>query len=51
MSALCQRLASIHGMNLSQLVPLMQARLPSLLSVHAFGSRMQGTAGPSSDLD
>ena len=38
-------------MNLTQLVPLLQARLPGLLSVHAFGSRVQGTAGPSSDLD
>lgn len=29
----------------------LQARLPDLLAVYGFGSRVQGTAGPDSDLD
>jgi uncharacterized protein len=33
------------------LIQTLQARLPQLLAVYAFGSRVQGTAGPSSDLD
>lgn len=32
-------------------VRVLQARLPGLLAVYGFGSRMQGTAGPDSDLD
>jgi len=33
------------------IVQLLQQRLPGLLAVYAFGSRVQGTAGPDSDLD
>ena len=33
------------------IVELLQAQVPGLLAVHAFGSRVQGTAGPDSDLD
>lgn len=32
-------------------VPMLQARLPGLLAVYGFGSQVQGTAGPDSDLD
>ncbi len=32
-------------------VRVLQARLPGLLAVYGFGSRIQGTAGPGSDLD
>ena len=32
-------------------VRTLQARLPGLLAVYGFGSRVQGTAGPDSDLD
>ncbi|AVO47844.1 nucleotidyltransferase domain-containing protein [Melaminivora suipulveris] len=34
-----------------QLVSLLRERLPGLLAVYAFGSRVQGTARPDSDLD
>lgn len=30
---------------------LLQAQVPGLLAIYAFGSRVQGTAGPDSDLD
>ncbi|MFT4242668.1 MAG: nucleotidyltransferase domain-containing protein [Acidovorax sp.] len=30
---------------------LLQAQVPGLLAVYGFGSRVQGTAGPGSDLD
>lgn len=33
------------------IVHLLQQQLPGLLAVHVFGSRVQGTAGPDSDLD
>lgn len=33
------------------IVECLQARLDNLLAVYAFGSRVQGTAGPESDLD
>ena len=33
------------------IVSLLQARLPNLLAIHAFGSQVNGTAGPDSDLD
>lgn len=33
------------------LVRTLQGRVPGLLAVYAFGSRVQGTAGPQSDLD
>jgi len=38
-------------MNQPAIVALLQARLPELLAIYAFGSRIDGTAGPSSDLD
>lgn len=38
-------------MNREAIVPLLQARVPGLLGVYAFGSQTQGTAGPDSDLD
>lgn len=34
-----------------RIVHTLQARLPGLLAVYGFGSRVQGTAGPDSDLD
>jgi predicted nucleotidyltransferase len=33
------------------LLSTVQQRLPGLLALYAFGSRIQGTAGPESDLD
>ena len=36
---------------IERLVATLQARLPNLLAVYGFGSRVQGTAGPGSDLD
>ena len=33
------------------LVQTLQVQLPNLLAVYAFGSRIQGTDGPTSDLD
>lgn len=38
-------------MNREALVSTLQTRLPQLLAVYAFGSRVQGAAGPNSDLD
>jgi len=38
-------------MEVDAIVTLLRQRLPTLLAVHAFGSRVQGTAGPDSDLD
>lgn len=38
-------------MNQTTIIQTLQARLPHLLGVYAFGSRMTGTAGPGSDLD
>ena len=38
-------------MNPTLIVQTLQDRLPHLLAVYAFGSRIQGTAGPDSDLD
>jgi uncharacterized protein len=35
----------------SSILQALQARVPSLLAVYAFGSRVQGTSGPGSDLD
>ena len=35
----------------SMLIAKLRAALPNLLSIHAFGSQVQGTAGPDSDLD
>jgi predicted nucleotidyltransferase len=33
------------------LVQVLKDRIPKLLAIYAFGSRIQGTAGPDSDLD
>jgi predicted nucleotidyltransferase len=38
-------------MNRDAIVQTLRSGLPKLLSIHAFGSRIQGTAGPESDLD
>lgn len=38
-------------MNRETIVQLLQDRIPNLLGIYAFGSRIQGTAGPNSDLD
>ena len=38
-------------MNRDALIQTVQQRVPNLLAIYAFGSRSQGTAGPTSDLD
>lgn len=38
-------------MNRESLVNTLKSRLPNLLAIYAFGSRMRGTAHPDSDLD
>lgn len=38
-------------MNRAAILHALQARVPNLLAVYAFGSRIQGTARPGSDLD
>ncbi len=38
-------------MNRAALIQTLQARVPNLLAIYAFGSRITGTAGPDSDLD
>lgn len=38
-------------MNQDALMQVLRARVPNLLAVYAFGSRVTGTAGPDSDLD
>ncbi|MCE1186468.1 MAG: type VII toxin-antitoxin system MntA family adenylyltransferase antitoxin [Zoogloea sp.] len=38
-------------MDTHRLLAEMQARIPGLLAVYAFGSRVRGQAGPASDLD
>ena len=38
-------------MNRDGLIQTLQARVPNLLAIYAFGSRITGTAGPDSDLD
>jgi len=38
-------------MNRDAIVQALQDRVPKLLAIYAFGSRVQGTAGPESDLD
>lgn len=38
-------------MNRTAILRTLQARMPNLLAVYAFGSRIQGTARPDSDLD
>ena len=39
------------AINRAALIRILQARMPDLLAIYAFGSRIQGTAGPHSDLD
>lgn len=38
-------------MNRDSIVQTLQTGVPNLLAIYAFGSRVQGTAGPNSDLD
>lgn len=38
-------------MNREALIHTLQAQVPNLLAIYAFGSRVEGTAGPESDLD
>lgn len=38
-------------MNRDALIQTLQDRVPDLLGIYGFGSRIQGTAGPASDLD
>lgn len=38
-------------MNRPAILEALPGCVPDLLTVYAFGSRMQGTAGPQSDLD
>jgi uncharacterized protein len=38
-------------MNQEAIVGMLRAKLPGLLAIHAFGSRVGNTAGPASDLD
>ena len=39
------------SMNNAAINQILQARVPDVLAIYAFGSRVQGTAGPDSDLD
>ena len=39
------------GMSRAAIVQTLQTRLPDVLAIYAFGSRIHGTAGPDSDLD
>ncbi len=43
--------ATTTDMAQSAILQALQARVPGLLAVYAFGSRVQGSAGPDSDLD
>jgi predicted nucleotidyltransferase len=43
--------AEAHGLNTAALLQLVRERVPKLLSVYAFGSRIRGQAGAHSDLD
>jgi uncharacterized protein len=38
-------------MNREAIIQILATRVPNLLAIYAFGSRIQGTAGPDSDLD
>jgi uncharacterized protein len=38
-------------MSSEPVIQTLQTRVPGLLAIYAFGSRIQGTAGPDSDLD
>jgi predicted nucleotidyltransferase len=39
------------GMNRDAIIQTLQNRIPNLLAIYAFGSRIQGKAQPESDLD
>ena len=39
------------GLSELRIIQTLQARVPDLLAIYAFGSRLHGTAGPDSDLD
>ena len=41
----------VISMNPDAIIQTLQARVPNLLAIYAFGSRISGTAGPESDLD
>lgn len=45
------RLDAVAGKARDAIVQSLQAKVPNLLAVYAFGSRVQGLAGPDSDLD
>ena len=38
-------------MNRQAILEMLNSRVPDLLAIYAFGSRIQRTAGPDSDLD
>ena len=38
-------------MGQEEIIQTLQARVPKLLAIYAFGSRITGSAGPESDLD
>lgn len=42
---------ALTGIVASEIVAMLRAALPGLLAVYAFGSRVQGSARPDSDLD
>lgn len=42
---------SEEPMNRDTVIQILQAKVPDLLAIYAFGSRVQGTAGSDSDLD
>ncbi len=40
-----------YSMNRNKIIQTLQSRIPDLLAIYAFGSRVQGTAHSESDLD
>src|SRR3546814_18156286 len=38
-------------MNSAAIIEILRVRIPDLLAIYAFGSRIHGTAGPDRDLD
>lgn len=51
MPSSCTTSASLSPELVDRMVQLLRTRLPGLLAVYGFGSRVQGTATSSSDLD
>ena len=47
----CAKAKTEYTMNPATIIETLQARVPNLLAIYAFGSRMQGTAQSDSDLD